>query len=214
VFVTYPDYIRQKAVRLRQEQRLTIDEIAERLAVSRTTAYGWVGEIPIPETERQSARRLKASRANSARARKKRDDAYRQGLDEFDQLSQDPTFRDFVCMYIGEGSKRNRNGVAICNSDLAVVMLGQKWISALSRNPTRYWLQHHADQDVEEIKQFWASCLGVPVSEIAVQRKSNSGQLEGRHWRSRYGVLTVRSSDTFLRARLGAWMDRVRADWG
>ena len=38
--MTHPDYIRQKALRLRTEARLTIDEIAERLALSRTTIYG------------------------------------------------------------------------------------------------------------------------------------------------------------------------------
>jgi hypothetical protein len=55
--------------------------------------------------------------------------------------------------------------------------------------------------------------LPVDPESIKFQRKSNSGQLAGRIWRSKYGVLQVRVSDTYLRARLDAWMDRVRADW-
>jgi hypothetical protein len=46
-----------------------------------------------------------------------------------------------------------------------------------------------------------------------MQRKSNSGQLAGRTWRSKYGVLTVCTSDTLLRAELQAWMDCVRNAW-
>jgi hypothetical protein len=48
---------------------------------------------------------------------------------------------------------------------------------------------------------------------VRVLRKSNSGQLSGRVWRSRYGVLTVRTCDTQLRARVQAWMDCVRESW-
>ena len=211
--MAHPDYVRQKAIQLRIEKKLTIDEIAERLRLSRTTIFYWVGSIEIPETKRQSARRLKASKANSDRARAKRDAAYHQGLSEFAELSKEPTFRDFVCMYIGEGFKRNRNSVAICNSDPKVVKLGNDWIKRLARNPTTYWVQHHADQDLDKLCEYWAAQLGTEPSQIKFQRKSNSGKLSGRNWRSQYGVLTVRTGDTYLRSRLGAWMDLVKAEW-
>jgi hypothetical protein len=55
--------------------------------------------------------------------------------------------------------------------------------------------------------------LGIDGAAIRMQRKSNSGQLTGRVWRSRYGVLTVVVHDTYLRARLQAWIDRIRDDW-
>jgi AcrR family transcriptional regulator len=37
--MAYPSYIRAKARELRSERRLTIDQIAERLALPRTTIY-------------------------------------------------------------------------------------------------------------------------------------------------------------------------------
>jgi hypothetical protein len=60
---------------------------------------------------------------------------------------------------------------------------------------------------------FWARLLGTVPDAIAVQRKSNSNGLAGRTWRSRHGVLTVRTSDTLFRARLQGWMDRIRETW-
>lgn len=212
--MSHPDYIRQKAVRMRLEKKLTIDQISERLAISRTTVFYWVRKLPIPETERQSKRRLAASRANSERAKRKREEAYRQGLEEFEELVKDPTFRDFICIYLGEGSKRSRNTVAVCNSDPTIVKLANDWILRLGANKVRYSVQYHADQDVRELQQFWGRTLGVKPDQINLQRKSNSNRLTGRTWRSVHGVLTVSMGDTQLRARLQAWMDLIRAEWG
>lgn len=214
MFAAHPDYIRQKAIEMRLETRLTIDEIAERLALSRTTVFYWVKDIPIPETRKQSAARQRASDANRDRAREKRDRAYAEGLAMYPDLIKEPTFRDFICMYIGEGTKRGRHTVSLCNSDPTVVKLAQTWITRFSRNPVSYSIQYHADQSLQELRAFWSDRLSVPPGEIRFQRKSNSNQLTGRIWRSKYGVLDVRCCDTYFKAKLSAWIDLVKADWG
>ena len=116
-------------------------------------------------------------------------------------------------MYIGEGSKRCRNMVSIANSDPSVVALGNRWIKDLGRNKIRYTVQYHADQDLRELREFWGDIVGVGPEEINLQRKSNSNHLTGRTWRSAHGVLSVSMGDTQLRARLQAWIDRVKTDW-
>jgi DNA-binding XRE family transcriptional regulator len=72
VRVTYPAYIRDKARKLRQERKLTIDELAERLAISRTTAYYWVRDLPGREIRYRDSpggrrARDKGARRNSAK---------------------------------------------------------------------------------------------------------------------------------------------------
>jgi hypothetical protein len=76
-----------------------------------------------------------------------------------------------------------------------------------------YQVQHHADQHLEELKAFWAATLGVEPDRIRFQRKSNSSQLRRRTWRCRHGVLTVRTNDTYFRARLEGWMVRIKELW-
>lgn len=205
--------LRQKAVELRATEGLTIDQIADRLALSRTTVYSWVRGMPIPRTPGQSDAQRRAARANSRRAAAQRRRAYDQGAAEFVDLAQDPTFCDFVCMYIGEGSKRSRNTVAIANSDPKVIVLGNRWITRFSRNPVTYWVQYHADQSLTELRTFWADLLDTTPDAIKLQRKSNSNNLSVRKWRSRYGVLTVCANDTMLRSRLQAWIDLVQKTW-
>jgi len=215
--MAHPAYLREKARDLRAKRGLTIDELAERLALSRSTIYYWVRDMPIPGSGLgggwPESARLQAGRAIKRKHRLLRAAAYEEGVKSFDGLAADPSFRDFVCMYVAEGYKRNRNVVAIGNSDDAVLRLATGWIRRLSDKTPDFGVQFHADQDVIELRAFWSQALGVHPDAIRLQRKSNSGQLNGRQWRSRYGVLTVRVNDTYFRARLQACMDRLRAEW-
>lgn len=210
-------HLREKARSLRVERRLTIDELAERLALSRSTVYYWVRDLPIPGSGcgggwPESARR-KGTRAMQRKFRLLREEAYREGLESFQELAADPTFRDFVCLYIAEGYKRGRNTVSICNSDPVVMCLAHRWLRRLSEREPDYAIQYHMDQDLFNLRAFWGERLNVDPQRIRLQRKSNSNRLTGRTWRSRHGVLSIRVQDTLLRARLGAWIDRLRADW-
>lgn len=45
--MAHAPYLREKARQLRVDKKLTIDELAERLALSRSTIYYWVRDLPI-----------------------------------------------------------------------------------------------------------------------------------------------------------------------
>src|SRR5262249_47112913 len=120
-FVAHPAYIRDKAVQLRVERDLTIDEIAERLAISRQTIAYWVRDIPLRRVRRTTAGQHIRNRGNALRYKELRDAAYEEGWMEFEELVREPSFRDFVCMYIGEGSSA----------------IGTRWRSA-TRTPTSW----------------------------------------------------------------------------
>jgi transposase-like protein len=166
MFVTHPAYIRDKARQMRVERDLTIDEIAERLAISRQTIFHWVRDLPSRGPRRHPDYEERA-RENSLRYKRLREEAYEEGWAQFDDLVKEPTFRDFVCMYIGEGSKRNRNCVAICNSDPKVMILVDFWIHRFAKNPLNYSVQYHTDQDLHEIRRFWGKMLRIDPADPA-----------------------------------------------
>lgn len=214
--MTHPPYLREKARQLRRDQGLTIDEISMRLGLSRSTIYSWTRDVTIerkPGTGWPSGAQEKGTRTMQEKFRRARHEAYELGCSEFPKRSSDPSFRDFVCMYIGEGYRRNRNRVALANSDPAVISLAFDWIKRFAQGQVDLSLQYHADQDELWLRRFWAFRLGVEPDEIRLQRKSNSNQLTGRNWRSRHGVLTVGANDTALRARLQGWIDRTKEGW-
>jgi hypothetical protein len=204
-------YLRQRARHLRATKQLSLNELAERLALPKTTVYGWIADLPLGRPRRENPH--PGTLAMQQKYKRLREEAYLQGVAEYDTLVHEPTFRDFVVLYIAEGSKRNRNMVAIANSDDRVIAIAAGWMRRLTHKSLTYSVQYHADQDLEELRGHWGTILGIDGSLIRMQRKSNSGQLNGRTWRSQYGVITLWAADTLLRACLQAWIDRVREDW-
>ena len=214
--MTHPDYIREKALELRRERKLTIDEIAERLALSRSTIYHWVRGIEIPRKPGRSFSedaRKKGNRVMRENYLRKRELAYNSGRHSFHALAEDPTFRDFVSLYIGEGYKRCRNTVSVANSDPLVAELAYRWIRRLSEQHIRCSVQYHEDQDVTMLRGFWGNRLKVDPESIHLLRKSNSNHLTGRTWRCQFGVMSVTVNDTQLRARIEGWIDEMRQSW-
>jgi hypothetical protein len=215
--MAHPAYLREKALQLRRERRLTIDQLAERLALPRSTIYYWVRDIPIPGSgsggEWPASARRKGTRAMQRKYRLLREAAYREGAESYAELVLEPTFRDFVCLYIAEGYKRSRSTVSICNSDPRVMCLADRWIRRLTRRPVDYAVTYHADQDPERLAVFWSEQLDVPRGAVRCIRKSNSERLSGRVWRCEHGVLAVASHDTYFRARLGAWVEAITREW-
>lgn len=215
--MAHATYLREKARLMRIERKLTIDELAERMALSRSTIYYWVRDLPIPGsgsgTGWPAHAQRKGTLAMQRKFRRLREEAYREGVARYPELVADATFRDFVCLYIAEGYKRDRNVVAICNSDPAVIKVATRWICSLSEKKPMFSIQYHSDQDLDELRRFWSGKLSIELEEIKLQRKSNSNQMAGRQWRSQHGVLTVRVADTLLHARIQAWMDRLRVEW-
>lgn len=152
--MTHPPYLREKARKLRIKNKMSLDEIAECLDLGKTTVWYWIKDLPDPEikfrnTEGRRRARATTGRTNRARFKALRDQAYFTGWREFPALIREPGFRDFVCMYIGEGYKRDRNRVSIANSDPSVIWLGNQWITRLTSNAVTYTFQYHADQDPE-----------------------------------------------------------------
>ena len=105
---------------------MTIDDLAERLALSRSTIYYWVRDLPIPPVTAEAIGRAAAgTRAMQRRYTLRREAAYRQGVAEFGEFCADPSFgTSFACT-----SRRASSGT------------GTRSRSAI---PSQY----HADQDI------------------------------------------------------------------
>src|SRR5438477_8022981 len=91
--MAHAPHLREKARALRAQRKLTIDELAERLALSRSTFYYWVRDMPIPGSGSgggwpESAHR-RAGRAIKRKYRLLREAAYEEGARAF--TSSPPT---------------------------------------------------------------------------------------------------------------------------
>src|SRR5690606_39030567 len=100
------DHLRAKAISLRTEKHMTLDEIVECLSLPKTTVYYWIKDLPIPARPRQQHwGQRRGTEAMQAKYAAKREAAYQQGCEEAPELLKNPTFRDFVVLYMAEGYK-------------------------------------------------------------------------------------------------------------
>jgi transcriptional regulator with XRE-family HTH domain len=211
--MAYPTYLRERARELRITKRLSLDELAKRLALPKTTVYYWIKDLPLGRPRRASAGQRKGNLEMQATYRRRREAAYEQGRAEYDELVRLPTFRDFVVLYIAEGYKRSRHTASICNSDPGIVAMASAWLRRLSGREPIVRVQHHLDQNVDDLRAFWVRTLGIDPAAVRFHPKSNSGSLRTRTWRCAHGVAAVDVHDTLFRARLQAWMDCVAEGW-
>jgi AcrR family transcriptional regulator len=207
-------HLKEKAIELRTLHNMSLDDICARLKVSRTTVYYWIKDIPITRTEKQHAGQKAGTAAMSAKYAARRQQVYDAAYLQAAELLMDLSMRDFVVLYLAEGYRKNRNVVSFSNSSPQMVRFAHSCMRQLATNLVfHYSFQYHADQDPEELKQFWASCLGVSPDVIRPIPKTNSGHLKGRRFACAYGVFQVRVGDTAFRARLQALMDAVQEQW-
>ena len=55
--MTYPRHLRDRARELRTHKHLSVDELAERMALPKTTIYHWVRDLPLGRERRESPQR-------------------------------------------------------------------------------------------------------------------------------------------------------------
>ncbi len=170
---------------MRAQKRLTIDQLAERLALPRSTIYYWVRDMPVPGSGPgggfSTAGQRKGTRATQRKFRTLREAAYQEGVERYPALMAEPGFREFVCLYIAEGYKHSRNVVSIANSDTAMVVFLDRWLARLSSRRRTYRIQYHRDQDRSALGAHWAAALGIDPPQVLFQRKSTvAGSTVGR----------------------------------
>jgi len=204
-------YLRQTARSLRVERQLTVDELAARLSLPRSTIYYWVRDLPLrggglqaPCDEHRSNRKVSSAHSDAA---------YEEGLETFDELSAQPTFRDFICIYLIQGEQRDRTRVALTNSDPAVMRLVSRWLRRLTDKAPLLLLQYGPGQSLKELRRFWSETTGAEPRAIRVRGTAEQEPGEQPAPGSPHGLLTVAVDDTLLRARLHGWMHRARESW-
>jgi hypothetical protein len=235
--MAHSNYLRQMARLLRVEQQLSVDRLALRLALPRSTIYYWVRDLPLRRGEGEgpapgggraldavetvaveeapggrSATGTGRSRGRASGSSRSSEAAYEEGLRSFEDLQAQPTFRDFVCLYVARGCMRERSKVSMSDSDPAVIRLANRWMLRLSEQAPLRSLRYEPDQSLSELRRFWASIVGVEARTIRVQG-ADVGGAERRERRARHGVLTLTIDDVLLRARLQAWIGKTRDSW-
>lgn len=157
---------REQARRLRAEA-WTLQEIADRLGVSKGSVSVWVRDVDFTPRPRRPARR----RAPNALQRRKAADIAA-GLEWGRQQLGELTDRDLLvagaALYAGEGAKTD-GAVGFANTNPAMVQLFCTWLRrffVIDESRLRARLYLHAGLDLDEATAFWSEVTHVPPQQF------------------------------------------------
>jgi len=208
--MAYSHKIKEQARRSRKEGKY-LAEIAKNLGASISAVHEWVQDVELPGRREAQDDQLHFARSQmQQKYARLRQEAYEQ-TDL--SLLEEPLVRDFIVMYLGEGYRRNRNEVQICNSNPLIMGMSFQALRriGLPKSPT-FRLKIYPDMDASKKKRFWGKQVGIKPSQITLTNDKKK-EKPSKYRRSEHGILYMRVTDTYLRARLQALMDTVQGEW-
>lgn len=208
------DHVKAKAIELRR-QRHSLDEIASMLSMNKTTVFYWIKDMEKPPLNRQknAEARGKAIRSVVLKYKKLRDEAYQRASASAVEDLKDASLRDFICLYMGEGSKYSRNWVGFINSDPELVRISHSLIRKMTKRKIRYVLHLYPDHNKADEVKFWASCLCIDPNRIKAIPKPGANKFKKRNTRLKHGVFSFGTADTYLKSRIDAYTDFIKKQW-
>jgi len=156
----------QRARELRAESR-TLQEIADELGVSRSSASVWVRDV---EFDPKPAQRPQFRNPSSLHLKKLAEiDAMNEwGRTQIGELSDDAFLAAGTALYAGEGAKRDGE-VMFANTDAAMVAFFCRWLRrffAIDENRLRVRVYLHAGLDLDAAQRHWSTVTGVPLAQF------------------------------------------------
>jgi transposase-like protein len=165
--------LRERAISLRKEKRLSYSAIAKELEVPKSTLSYWLSALPLSEDEILRLRRVgwqkgEASRErfrNAMRSKKAKEDevVYRKMERKILPMSARDFFIAGLMLYVGEGDKQNKYRVSLANSDPFVILLFTRWLTKflqISKNQVRFGLHLYSNMNIAKERKFWQDALG------------------------------------------------------
>jgi transposase len=169
------DDLRRQAVELRR-QGWSVNDLAVRLGVAKSTAYAWVKHIPLDrDAERAREKQEHAALMNEARWEERRAERDRRQAEVRAAARLEvgaPDDRDRLLggalIYMCEGAKskpwRRLERLIFINSDPRLHRLFLGFLATQGRLPDslRYRVHIHETADAVAAGDWWAECLGLP----------------------------------------------------
>ncbi len=209
--------LKLRAILLRKEKR-SYREIAEALAVSKSTISYWFRDIDwsrdIQKQLTDRSTRLSVERLGRLNDLKKKKwqkvyaDAESEAIQEFDTLRKNTLFTTGISLYWGEGDKNFSNGqVRVSNVDERLLRTFRLFLQnccGVMEQKMRAYILLYPDLKEEVCLEYWSKNIGV-----AKDNFFKSSWIEGRHKRNRlsYGVCSLQVSDKRLKKKILTWID-------
>lgn len=215
---------RLQARKLRKEQGLSVNKIAELLDVSRSSVSRWVKDVPLTDNQRHQLIQNKynygaqhqGSIANREKHRKIREGYQQEGREQ--AREGDPLHLTGCMLYWAEGRKR-RDTCTFTNSDPDMLHTFLKFLEeclGVKKNAIDIRITAYLGNGLtlEEIEHYWLDILGLPILSLKQSKtqQPKSSQQKGR--KLLYGTceLRVQTGTQYVQHIFGAIQEYIGID--
>ncbi len=211
----------EKALKLRTEENLTYSEIGERMGRPGGTVKRWLAPYSLGMSnngkiswKNGAAKGSKKMQENYALLRSRVYEATKNNV-EIDL--QDKLLRDFVNVYIGEGSKKRRGELNVINSDPKVILLSlaviKKYFLRKDKKiilSIRYYKENNNEK---ELLDYWKKVTNNNSSIKYKTYLQPTVKAFGHNNSNKFGLVRVEIYDTYAKKKLEAYMDYLKEEW-
>ncbi len=200
-----------------KKNNLSMREISEKMNRPVGTIKRWLAPYQLKaSSEIIKANALKGSLKMQENYALKRVEAYNKAKEMVEKDLKDNLLRDFVNIYIGEGTKRGKGAIAIVNSDPIIILLAinilKKYFLKENKIITLE-IRYYKENDNElELLEYWKNLIKDESIKFTTYIQPTV-KAEGHNNSNKYGLVTLKINDTYAKQKLNAYMDDIKEEW-
>lgn len=200
-----------------KRENLSMKEISEKMNRPIGTIKRWLAPYKLKaSSEVIKANALKGSLKMQENYALKRVEAYNKAKEMVEIDLKDNLLRDFVNIYIGEGTKRNKERISIVNSDPKIILLSlyvmKKFFLKEGKKIILEIRYYKENKNELELLEYWKHLVNDEIIKFTTYMQPTV-KAEGHNNSNKYGLVTVTINDTYAREKLNAYMDYVKEEW-
>jgi hypothetical protein len=182
----------QEQARALRAAGATLQQIADELGVSKSSASLWVRDVPFTPSKRRWGPQRRPN-PSSLRKQREIDECNDAGKALIGRLSTDAFLAAGVALYAGEGAKRDGE-VCFANTDANMVRFFCEWFRrffAIDESRLRVRVYLHDGLDLNAAKVHWSRVTGIPLTQFGYSYRAAADPTL-RHNKHEFGCVYVR----------------------
>lgn len=200
-----------------KKDNLSMKEISEKMNRPVGTIKRWLAPYQLKaSSELIKANALKGSLKMQENYALKREEAYNKAKETVELDLKDNLLRDFVNIYIGEGTKKGKCSISIVNSDPKIILLSlfimKKFFLKEDKKinlEVRYYKENNNEL---ELLEYWRNLVNDESVKFTTYLQPTV-KAEGHNNSNQYGLVTLKINDSYAKEKLNAYMDYVKEEW-
>lgn len=207
------------AIKLR-EKGFSLNEIKQKLEISKSSASLWVRDIILTNRQQQrlSERGIKKEIIEKRRkTRLERENARRQIIiddakKEINKLSATELKLIGIALYWAEGAKTLRSGVQFANSDPRMVQLMMQFFKNYCEIPETKFRGHiylHPRLNAQRAKKYWHNISGIPLNQFYKTSQQQSKASKRKKDSLPFGTFVIQICNTELFLKIKGWIEGI-----